>query len=552
MDARPDAIAEFFNAERQLLVPLFQRPYEWGERNWSTLWDDLVERYEQRAEATNVPHFTGAIVTSPAKSIPVGVSKFLVIDGQQRLTTIALILCAIRSVLPPDSVDRKRIARLLINDLGEGTDRYKLLPTQPDREAWASIVDETALEGDSQFHLALRFFQKKLQGKDSDDKPYELTALLEALRTKLHAVSITLGDADDPYLIFESLNAKGAPLTQADLIRNYILLRLRTQEQEKIYRTFWLPMQERLGESLTEFMRVFLMQSGSDIVKGDIYAALKRRMSTIADGMVAEEIAELDSASVEYSKFLSPVLESRERLRRRLVTLQRWEAATSHPFLLQCFRANRAGSLTLEELEEILGIVESFVIRRAICRVPTNQLKKIFLALVREVKSAGTAQAVRASLMGGTLGGRWPRDAELVENWRTYPIYASSNLARCRVILEALEAASQHKELASFDHATVEHVMPQTLTDDWKAELGPDADDVYSRYVDTVGNLTLSGYNASLSNSSFEEKKVLFATSNFTMNRYFLDLPRWNEAAMVARADHLVKTAIALWPRPEA
>ena len=549
MDARPDAIAEFFNAERQLIVPLFQRSYEWAEKNWSALWEDLLERYEQRAEPTNVPHFTGAIVTSPAKSIPVGVSKFLVIDGQQRLTTLSIILCAIRSLLPPDALDRKRINRLLINDLGEGNDRYKLLPTQPDRAAYAALVDETAAL-DSQFHKALAFFTKRLQGRDSDDQPFDLPAMLETLRTKLHAVAITLSDADDPYLIFESLNAKGAPLTQADLIRNYILLRLRTQDQEKVYQTSWLPMQGRLGDSLTEFMRVYLMQSGSDVVKGEIYAALKRRMSAVADGDVAGEIATMDEASVEYAKLLHPQQEARPRIQKRLKTLNRWEAATTHPFLLLCFRENKAGHLAEGELENILGSVESFVIRRAVCEVATNQLKKIFLSLVREVKGDGTAAAVDANLSAGQLGRRWPKDAEFQEAWRTYPIYATSNLERCRVILEALEEAAGHKEPATYGQASVEHVMPQTLTDEWKAELGADFEEVYSRRNDTIGNLTLTGYNSTLSNSPFSAKRALFAQSNFTLNRYFADVARWDEDALVRRADALASAAFKLWPRP--
>ncbi len=165
MDARPDSIIEFFNAERQLMVPLFQRQYEWTEKNWNALWDDLFERYEQRANSRDVPHFTGAIVTAPAKSVPVGVSKFLVIDGQQRLTTVSTILCALRSLFPADSIESKRISRLLINDLGDGNDKFKLLPTQLDRAAWQALLEQPEKEGDSQFHRAVRFFQKAEGGR---------------------------------------------------------------------------------------------------------------------------------------------------------------------------------------------------------------------------------------------------------------------------------------------------------------------------------------------------------------------------------------------------
>ncbi len=538
-----------FNGDRQLMVPLFQRSYEWNEKNWQTLWEDLLERYEQRDDATNVPHFTGAIVTSPAKSIPIGVSKFLVIDGQQRLTTISLLLCAIRSLLPADSLDRKRITRLLINDLGEGLDRFKLLPTQPDRDAWGAVIDEKP--GESRFHRALAFFTKKLGGKDSDEQPFDLPAMLETVKSKLHAVAITLGDADDPYLIFESLNAKGAPLTQADLIRNYILLRLRTQEQERIYDEFWLPMQTRLGDSLTEFMRVYLMQAGADVVKGDIYAALKRKMANVVDNKVADEIAAMNAASVEYAKFLTPdLLEQRPSIRRHLRTLQRWEAATAHPLLLRCFCENAEGRIGTGVLEKILSTVESFIIRRAVCEVPTNQLKKTFLSLVRHVEGAGTADAIESELAAGKLGRRWPKDAEFEESWRTYPIYAASNIERCRVILEALEASAGHKEQASFAQATIEHVMPQTLTEEWHVELGEAFEDVHEKLIDTIGNLTLTGYNSTLSNSPFSTKKTHFADSNFTLNGWFENVARWDEAAILTRADALATKALKLWSRP--
>lgn len=548
MDARPDSIVEFFNAERQLVVPLFQRPYEWTEKHWSVLWEDLLERYEQRTDSTNTPHFTGAIVTAPAKSVPVGVSKFLVIDGQQRLTTVSTILCALRSLFPEDSVPSKRITRLLINDLGEDIDKFKLLPTQLDRPAWRALLEEPDKPGVSQFHRAMGFFRKRLQEPDLAGNPIDLGIMLEILRTKLHVVSITLAESDDPYLIFESLNAKGAQLTQADLIRNYVLLRLRTQEQEKLYNKYWLPMQNRLGDSLTEFMRVYLMQAGSDVVRGEIYYSLKRRMSSVPDEAVTAEIEHIESASAHYAKFLNPELERNGRLKARLIALLRWEAATSHPLLLSCYTKFGAGLITDDELDEVLQIIESFIIRRAICNVPTNQLKKIFLSLTKEVIGPGTSAALAKNLSGGHVGRRWPTDEEFRKAWDTYPLYA--NLERCRVVLESLENAHPHKEPASLENATVEHIMPQTLTVEWEQELGGnDVAVTHARLLDTVGNLTLSAYNSELSNSSFAEKKKVYAKSNYALNRYFDDLSKWDEKAILARTAYLAEMTIKRWPR---
>jgi hypothetical protein len=551
MDARPDSIVEFFNAERQLMVPLFQRPYEWTEKHWSVLWDDLLERYEQGSDSKNTPHFTGAIVTAPAKSVPVGVSKFLVIDGQQRLTTVSTILCALRSLFPPDSVPSKRITRLLINDLGEGSDKFKLLPTQLDRPAWRALLEEPEIAGNSQFHRAMEYYRKRLQELDSAGNPIDLDAMLEILRTKLHVVSITLAESDDPYLIFESLNAKGAQLTQADLIRNYVLLRLRTQEQEKLYNKYWVPMQKRLGDSLTEFMRVYLMRAGNDVVRGEIYSSLKRRMSSVPDDAVAAEIESIAYASEHYAKFLNPELESNRSIRARLTTLLRWEAATSHPLLLLCYGKYGANMISAEEFGDLLKVVESFVIRRAVCNVPTNQLKKIFLSLTKEVNGPGTSSAIAKNLSGGQAGRRWPTDDEFRKAWDTFQLYA--NLGRCRVVLESLENAHAHKEPASLQNSTVEHVMPQTLTPQWEAELGNnEASTIHARLLDTVGNLTLSAYNSELSNLAFAEKKKVYATSNYVLNQYFDGALKWDEQAILTRAAYLADTAVKIWPRSDA
>lgn len=245
MEARPSKITEFFDGTKQMMVPLFQRSYEWTTKDWETLWADLLEQYERSEEDTVATHFTGAIVTAPARSVPVGVSKFLVIDGQQRLTTIAVLICAMRTFLEPESKEYRRLTKLLINEDYDELDYFKLLPTQPDRPAFQALVGAKPQPG-TRFTEALEFFKKKIAGTDSDGEKLDLDRLTNAIQNRLTVVAIHLGDTDDPYLIFESLNAKGAPLTQADLIRNYLLLRLHSNAQQKSYEEAWLPMQALL------------------------------------------------------------------------------------------------------------------------------------------------------------------------------------------------------------------------------------------------------------------------------------------------------------------
>ena len=339
MEARPCQILEFFNGTKQLLVPLFQRPYEWGPKEWEALWADLLEQYECTKEESVASHFTGAIVTAPARSVPVGVSKYLVIDGQQHLTTIAILICAMRSFLDVDTPKYRKLTELLVNEDDDGLDYFKLLPTQPDRAAFQELIHQHPIPGTC-FAQALEFFRKKLAGTTSDDEPIDLDRLADAVQSRLTVVAIHLGDTDDPYLIFESLNAKGAPLTQADLIRNYLLLRLHSNAQQKSYEEAWLPMQTLLtGEHLTEFMRQILdanRRRGGEVG----YTVLKKRLTSVPDAAIANELRRMQRASVLYAVVVGLRNPSEASIGNGLARLRRWEVATANPFILKLLEAH--------------------------------------------------------------------------------------------------------------------------------------------------------------------------------------------------------------------
>ena len=219
----------------------------------------FYENHEGRPKAV---HFMGAIVTMPAVSVPVGVLKFLIIDGQQRLTTVALLLCAIRDALPATSANQKSKSQdfYLTNFGYPGLDFFKLLPTQGDREKYSPILQNLAAPfPDSRFKRAYDFFRRRLREQIDESTSVDPGRILEIIETRLMAVMINLSDSDDPYLIFESLNFKGFPLEQADLVRNYFMMRFPVGEQQAVYDQLWLPMQNRLGPNLTEFMRHFLV-----------------------------------------------------------------------------------------------------------------------------------------------------------------------------------------------------------------------------------------------------------------------------------------------------
>jgi len=549
VEARPCQIIEFFNGTKQMLVPLFQRPYEWGRSNWETLWEDLLEQYERTDEETVAAHFTGAIVTAPAHSVPVGVSKHLVIDGQQRLTTIAILICALRTFFEPSVRDYRRLTRLIVNEDEDELEHLKLLPTQPDRAAFRSLVTGAPLAG-TRLADALKFFQQKIAGTDSDGLQIDIERLTNAVQNRLTVVSIHLGDTDDPYLIFESLNAKGAPLTQADLIRNYLLLRLHSNAQQKAYEEAWLPMQNLLpGEHLTEFMRQFLMMTGEDVAKSSIYAVLKKRLIAVSNASIGGELQRMQAVSVLYAQIVGISQPINAGIARGLTRLRRWEVATANPFILKLLEAHSRGAIPAHDVEESLRIIESFAIRRAVCAVPTNQLKRIFLSAAKEVPDAGTPGWLSKFLAGGTSGRRWPKDEEFREMLLRYRAYAQP-LDRCKFLLESIEQQYGHKEPSTFGGATIEHVMPQTLTAAWRSMLGKSADETHEKWLDRLGNLTLTGYNSELSNSPFLSKKKLLADSHFEMNKWIADRDCWGEAELTARTAELFAKASLIWPRP--
>lgn len=278
MEATPTLVINYFSGFKQNLVPLFQRPYTWSEKQWRTLWEDVMVFYTSDDANDRATHFMGAVVTMPARSVPVGVSKFLVIDGQQRLTTISLLMCAIRDALGSDQQgSRNRIQQFYLTNFGsDGAEFFKLLPTQGDRAAYASLINEASgVVAESQFKKSYDFFRRRLRDSIDDEKS-DAKRILEIIEKRLMVVMINLSETDDPYLIFESLNFKGSPLEQADLVRNYFLMRFPVNDQQAVYDGLWLPMQNRLGTSLTEFMRHFLGAEGEEVRKGDVYAAIKR------------------------------------------------------------------------------------------------------------------------------------------------------------------------------------------------------------------------------------------------------------------------------------
>lgn len=553
LEASPANVIQYFNGEKQNLIPLFQRPYSWTKTNWQTLWDDMLVQYDGEDRTS---HFMGAIVSVPARSVPVGVSKYLIIDGQQRLTTVSLLLAALR-----DSVDENNSARIqevyLTNRFREPDDTLKFVPTQADRDRYASVVlRRKDPSDDSLMSEAYRFFRHKLAtGSDLNGDPIDCARVLATVEHALQVVMINLGDADDPYLIFESLNFKGQPLTQADLVRNYILMRFNHSisaggEQERIYENYWAPMERRLGSNLTEFLRHYAMKDGENVYQTGIYTATKSRLKDLSGPEDVEaEVARMNEFSRMYSTILEPEGEQSPIVRKRLTNIKHLDIGTSYPLLLRLLDARRAGAIANEELAECLRLVEAFVIRRSICQVPTNALNKLFLLWAKQFPTENYVAWLHSSMSTGQGGRRFPSDGEFRNSFVNDQQYGRGST---RFVLIQLEESFGHREPADLKNATIEHIMPQTLSERWQQDLGPTASEVHQRRLGTFGNLTLTGYNSELSNLPFDEKKVRLEKTHIELNRGLLNLEKWGEAEVQARANEMFEVAAHLWPGPLA
>ncbi len=550
MEASPTRVIQYFNGEKQNLIPLFQRPYTWKQSNWQSLWDDLMVQYDLGDSGT---HFMGAIVSIPATSTPVGVNKHLIIDGQQRLTTISIILCALRDCLEEKAATRIQEVYLK-NPHCELEDTLKFVPTQVDRDIYRSIaLDWKVPTVETLMDQAYHYFKNRLSKEfDTNGEPVVPVKVLAILERSLQVVMINLGSEDDPYLIFESLNFKGAPLTQADLVRNYILMRFRHSistggEQEVIYDRYWKPLENALGENLTEFLRHYMIKDGYNINQGGIYTAIKTKLKSIAlTKNVEKEVKSIQRFGELYATILCLNPEENKVIHERLENIQSLKITIAYPLLLRLFDAYETHQICHMELEKCLGLIESYIIRRTVCKVPTNTLNKLFIQCIKNFPETNHASWLHNLMISGSGGRRFPTDIEFDKAFLSSSQYGQIST---RFILCRLEKSFEHKECVDLSSATIEHILPQSLSPQWKQDLGETAEEIHAILVHTFGNLTLTGYNSELGNLPFSEKKAKLENTHIELNRWILQQANWGELEINNRAKTLLLKAKEIWTR---
>ncbi len=568
MKASETSLRNLLEGGKQFQIPLFQRPYSWKKENWETLWEDLMRLYTGAVQGS---YFLGPIVTQSGSGTADGISPFIVIDGQQRLTTLTIVLAVLRNYLKKlDSNMAQEVEELyLLNKFKKDDDCYKLLPTQDDRNVYKNIIQSkkaTDIKKEGQVYEAYKFFDTKFKKPDpEEDFELDYVKFKTILLEKLLLVNITTDTNDNPYLIFESLNNKGEELTQADLVRNYIFMKLPLEERDEIYNNQWLPLQESFKNNvnykdyageLTKAFWCYLRKDGKDINEKEVYKTIKKRFDDLScTNEFKVELNNLITFSNYYLRLNFNNEEPELRLKKRFGRLKRLDFATCHIFLLNIYQQYEEDKLSLEAFEKILCYLESYFVRRLFADVPTRSLGVVFNNLYNQVEKNNPNDLVNglhSVLVKFDKNQRFPDDKEFSQAIINKSLYSSKGSNdRVKLMLESLEA-SLSKEQVDPTNLNIEHIRPQSLTKEWKLMLGESYASVHKKCLHTLGNLTLTAYNPELSNKPFEEKSAhLQNNSNLALNKYYHQkkVIVWNEDIIKSRAEYLANIALKIWLR---
>ena len=558
MKATEAKLLDFLKKSPQFIIPIYQRTYSWTERECLQLWDDIL-RTGRNDEIS--AHFLGSIVYIEQSLYQVTTqSQLLVIDGQQRLTTVTLIIEVLARYLgdnePLSGFSAKKLRNYyLLDDLEEGERRYKLLLTQTDKVSLQALLRQKSLPVDRSLRIAenFAFFEKQVKGLGDN-----LLALCHGI-AKLVIVDIALSrDQDNPQLIFESMNSTGRELSQADLIRNFILMGLVSNQQERLYEDHWRPMEKAFGQEgyglhFDSFMRHYLTLKTGEIPNiRAVYEAFKSyaRTPEIAAKGVDALVADIHVFTGYYCA-MALDKEPNKKLAEAFRDLRELKVDVAYPFLLELYSDYANDELDILDFEAAVRLVEAYVFRRAVCNIPTNSLNKTFATFGRFLKKDWYLESIQAHLLMLPSYRRFPRDEEFKRDIVVRDFY---NFPRRSYWLRRLENYGR-KERVPVDEYTIEHILPQNenLSSSWKNELGPEWQRVQETWLHTLGNLTLTGYNAEYSDHPFIEKRDMkggFRESPLKLNEGLGTCEAWNEDAIKARADKLASIAADVWAIP--
>ena len=558
MKANEANFLEFLKKSPQFVIPIYQRTYSWTERECRQLWEDILRTGGNDAIPT---HFTGSIVyIERGLSTVIRQSSLLVIDGQQRLTTVMLILEALARHLgddePVDGFSAEKLrSYYLLNLLEKEERRFKLLLTQTDKQTLLALMRQKPQPAEPSLRITenFAFFEARVRSLGAD-----LPSLCNGI-AKLMIVDIALRrDQDNPQLIFESMNSTGRELSQADLIRNFVLMGLETTQQADLYEDHWRPMevafgQEAYGTHFDSFMRHYLTLKTGEIPNvRAVYEAFKGHARS--PGVQAAGVEALVADIHTYAAYYCAMALDREpdiSLASTFRDLRELKVDVAFPFLLELYDDYARSRLSQEDFTGAVRLIEAYVFRRAVCGIPTNSLNKTFATFRRVLQKDRYLDSIQAHFLTLPSYHRFPNDEEFKHELSVRDLY---NFPRRSYWLRRIENHDR-KERVPVDEYTIEHILPQNenLSATWREILGPEWRRVQETWLHTLGNLTLTGYNPEYSDRPFDQKRDMrggFRESPLRLNDGLSALNTWNEAAIRQRATRLAEQAVRVWAGP--
>ncbi|WP_405315604.1 DUF262 domain-containing protein [Methanobrevibacter sp.] len=555
MRAGNTTLNEFLTRQIKMNIPIYQRKYNWSLDECKQLFEDILSIGK---DETRKSYFIGSIVVKKdSEELLDPLAEVTLIDGQQRITTLTLIYCALCNYYKniDERLCRNIYGNYLVNhDLDETN---KLHLTKNDNESLKYIIN--SIPTDKEFKLTpdnsiniynnYEFFRNQINEENVE-------TVIKGLK-KLIFISVVLDQEDNPQLIFESLNSTGLELNKNDLIRNYILMGLDTKHQNELYENYWYEIEQEFKNNewfFDEFIRYYLsFESGRLPKRADVYKEFKNHANSF------ENIDDLVKDVHKFAGYFSCIRFGKEEdpeLRDAFDSLAELDFNVTLPFLLSAYDDyqnsidNPDINLTRDEFIRIVKYVESYCLRRSICDIPTNSMNKTFARLSKEINKQDYYNYFVAAMFEKDTYKRFPTNEEVQEKLLNQNMYSKRKILNH--VLISIENA-EGKEFVSAENSTIEHIMPQNLTKDWERELGSNYEEIHGIYLHTLGNLTLTPYNSELGDKSFFDKKTCdngFCKSKLTLNEGLCELDRWTDKEIMGRTKQLSKKIINIWKYP--
>ncbi|MCQ2929020.1 DUF262 and DUF1524 domain-containing protein [Helicobacter pylori] len=556
MEANATTLLGFFeeNQNNQFVIPIYQRLYSWKKEQCEQLWDDIIKIGGN--DKMN-GHFIGSILYVQDSVYTTKHNEFLIIDGQQRLTTITLLFIALRNHLSEEveileKFSRKKIEnRYLINSDKDGDKKFRLILSESDKDTLLFLIDKNKRKPSEPSVKIMENFKlfEEWINKNTD----KLEAIFKGLE-KLIIVEISLErEKDDPQLIFESMNSKGIELTQADLIRNYIIMETEVEKQKDFYNQYWRAMEEDFKQNETlfnRFVRHYLtIKTGKIPNEKRVYEAFKDYQQK--EGIEIEDLLKDLQKYCGYFCQIAFKKEADKDLNKALSFLVDLEKDVIYPLLLELYSDYKDGVLSKQDFIPIIALTESYLCRRAVCGLGTNSLNKVFPSFTKKINKDQYLESIEEHFLSlEKTTGKFPKDSEFRDSFITIDFY---KLQKKEYFFERIENFDT-KESVNTKECTIEHIMPQTLTEEWKRDLGENFQAIHDKYLHTIGNLTKTGYNDKYSNKSFQEKRDMekgFKQSSLKLNQSLKDLESFGEKEIEKRANDLADWALKIWTYPK-